>query len=116
MTDKLIPSYGISYADLRELWTGSRERVECSHLSLIQDVKPSSTDGCQECLDKGDAWPLLRICLICGYVGCCDQTENQHMLKHVRKTGHVLIQSFEPDEDWIWCYEDKALFPPPQNE
>lgn len=116
MHEELIPSYGISYADLRELWTGNREAKDCSHLHLIQDVEPSSTEGCAECLALGDTWPFLRMCLICGYVGCCDQAKNQHMLKHIQDTGHVLIRSFEPGEDWIWCYQDQALLAPPKNE
>ena len=46
---------------------------ECTHLDQIQDVEPSA-DGCEECLQMGDAWVHLREWLICGHVGCCDSS------------------------------------------
>ena len=103
------------YRTLRRIWTGTTKEKPCEHQGLIQRVTPSSAEGCTECLALGDTWPHLRICLICGYVGCCDMAKNQHMIKHYESTGHVLIQSFEPGEDWIWCYEDEALLAPPED-
>jgi uncharacterized UBP type Zn finger protein len=117
-----IPTYPLPrrypeevYLELREHWTGTRAERPCTHLGLMRRVTPSSTEGCAECLALGDDWPHLRICLICGHVGCCDMAKNHHMLNHFRQTGHMLIQSFEPDEDWIWCYEDEALLVPPDS-
>ena len=55
----------------------------------------------------GDTWLHLRICLICGHVGCCDQSKNTHATKHFHATNHPLIQSFQPDENWSWCYIDQ---------
>jgi uncharacterized UBP type Zn finger protein len=49
------------------------------------------------------------MCLICGFVGCCDTSKNKHMLEHVRETGHPIIRSLQPGEAWIWCYEDEAF-------
>ena len=81
----------------------------CKHLKLVQeDVKPSA-DGCEDCLKIGDSWVHLRLCLICGHVGCCDSSKNKHATKHFHSTEHPLIQSFEPDEDWKWCYMDKTF-------
>jgi hypothetical protein len=31
------------------------------------------------------------------------------MRNQYEETGHPLIQSFQPLEDWIWCYEDEAV-------
>ena len=45
----------------------------CSHLDQIRDVTPR-TSGCEECLKSGDRWVHLRMCLICGHVGCCDSS------------------------------------------
>ncbi len=101
------------YRTLRKLWTGTTKERKCSHYELIHDVTPSNTEGCAECMALGDPWLHLRICLICGYVGCCDLAKNHHMLNHVKETGHPVVQSFEPMEDWIWCYEDEALLAPP---
>ena len=85
--------------------------MPCTHLDEIHVVSPSA-QGCEECLQMGDGWVHLRICLICGHVGCCDNSKNKHATKHFHATGHPLIQSFEPEEDWIWCYVDNVALEP----
>ncbi len=80
---------------------------ECTHLDEIQDVKPK-TKGCEECLKTGSSWVHLRLCLICGHVGCCDSSPNKHATKHFHKTHHPIIRSFEPGEGWGWCYVDEV--------
>lgn len=80
----------------------------CSHLTLIQNVEPRTPDGCEECLKTGGDWVHLRLCMTCGHVGCCDSSPNKHASKHFRQTGHSIVQSFEPGEDWKWCYEDEV--------
>jgi uncharacterized UBP type Zn finger protein len=80
----------------------------CEHVEEIRDVKPSS-DGCLECLQTGSEWVHLRLCLTCGHVGCCDSSPNKHATKHFHKTHHPIIQSFEPGEDWRWCYVDQIM-------
>ncbi len=79
---------------------------ECSHLSQIREVRPSGK-GCKECLAMGESWVHLRLCLSCGHVGCCDDSKNKHATAHFRKVQHPIIRSFEPDEDWRWCYPDQ---------
>jgi uncharacterized UBP type Zn finger protein len=81
--------------------------AECSHVDQIRDVKPSA-EGCEDCLKTGGWWVHLRICRICGYVGCCDQSPSKHATKHFHKTGHPIVQSIEPGEDWLWCYVDRV--------
>ena len=85
-----------------------KTRVRCSHLSSIRPVVPSA-EGCEECLASGDDWVHLRLCLTCGHVGCCDQSRNKHATRHFQATGHPLIASLEPGEDWRWCYVDQLL-------
>ncbi len=85
--------------------------VPCTHLDQIQDVT-AHVHGCEECLKMGDGWVHLRICLICGHVGCCDNSKNKHATKHFHATGHPLMQSFEPNEEWIWCYIDEVALDP----
>jgi len=80
----------------------------CGHMSQINDVEPS-TQGCEDCLKTGDTWMHLRQCLICGYVGCCDQSPNRHATAHFHATEHAIIRSLEPGEDWRWCYVDEML-------
>jgi uncharacterized UBP type Zn finger protein len=84
------------------------QRTQCTHLDQIQDVTPSA-QGCEDCLKTGDTWVHLRICLICGHVGCCDSSKNKHATKHFHDTDHPIVQSFEPGEDWRWCYADQTF-------
>jgi len=83
-------------------------RAHCAHLDEIREVTPSAA-GCEECLQLGDAWVHLRLCLICGHVGCCDNSKNKHAAAHFRATGHPIVRSHEPGEDWRWCYVDERL-------
>jgi hypothetical protein len=50
----------------------------------------------------------LRLCLACGHVGCCDSSPNRHARRHAHGVGHAIVQSFEPGEDWRWCYFDET--------
>jgi uncharacterized UBP type Zn finger protein len=74
-----------------------------SHLSAARHVEPTS-QGCEECLELGMEWVHLRICLTCGHVGCCDSSFGRHATKHFHQTRHPIVESFEPGEDWGWCY------------
>jgi uncharacterized UBP type Zn finger protein len=82
----------------------------CAHLDLIRPVTPSSLRGCTDCLKTGDRWVHLRMCLECGYVGCCDSSPNKHATKHFHATGHPIITSREPGEDWKYCYIDDVMW------
>ena len=81
--------------------------AECSHLDQIHPVFPSA-NGCEECLRSGDAWVHLRICMTCGHMGCCDSSPNRHASAHHRHTGHPIMRSMEPGEEWGWCYADEV--------
>ena len=80
----------------------------CEHVAQIRDVQPSS-EGCEDCLKIGGRWLHLRECLICGHVACCDSSPNRHATKHYHATDHPIVRSFEPGEDWRWCYVDEAV-------
>lgn len=89
--------------------------ASCSHLDRVQVTElPEAVDGCEKCLETGDGWLHLRICLECGMVGCCDSSPGQHASAHARETGHVLIRSIEPQEEWSWCFEDEVAIILPQ--
>lgn len=83
--------------------------AQCTHLNQVQDVTPSA-NGCEDCLRSGSRWVHLRICMVCGHVGCCDSSPNRHATAHWHATEHPLIRSFEPGEDWWWCYPDGVAF------
>ncbi|MBW4567875.1 MAG: UBP-type zinc finger domain-containing protein [Tolypothrix carrinoi HA7290-LM1] len=80
----------------------------CTHLNQIQEVT-ASANGCEECLIRGDRWVHLRQCLLCGHIGCCDSSKNKHATKHFNATNHPIVKSFEPGEEWRWCYIDKTF-------
>jgi len=94
---------------LRLAFNGLRlQEKPCSHLDQIKVSEPS-TDVCELCVASGDEWPALRMCLTCGFVGCCDTSVNKHVKRHCEETGHPLVRSIMPGESWIWCYEDSAM-------
>jgi uncharacterized UBP type Zn finger protein len=95
----------------RLLANSAAQEKGCAHLAQVTEVT-ASADGCEECLKMGDSWVHLRLCLVCGHVGCCDHSKNKHATAHFHATGHPVVLSFEPGEDWVWCYADRALYFP----
>lgn len=70
----------------------------CEHVPA-EIAAPHTLRGCEECLETGDSWVHLRLCVHCGHVGCCDSSKNRHATRHSQAEG----QSLEPGEDWMWC-------------
>jgi uncharacterized UBP type Zn finger protein len=81
----------------------------CTHLDQIRPVAPSG-DGCVECLLMGAVWVHLRRCTRCGHIGCCDNSPNKHATAHFHESEHPIVQSYEPGEDWYYCYVDDFAF------
>ncbi len=79
--------------------------ASCGHLDQIHDVSPA-TDGCEECLKTGSDWVQLRMCLVCGHVGCCDSSPGKHATQHFHHTKHAVMRSAEAGEPWGWCFVD----------
>lgn len=80
----------------------------CTHGDHVHEVR-ASADGCEDCMRIGDNWIHLRLCMECGHVGCCDDSRNKHASKHFHTTQHPIIASFEPGEDWGWCFIDEEM-------
>jgi len=78
----------------------------CEHLSEIKDIKPAKAYECEECVKTGDDWVHLRTCQECGVTLCCDSSPNQHASHHAQASGHPVIASAEPGEQWLYCYPD----------
>jgi hypothetical protein len=87
-----------------------------SNSSEIDPSVPPSGTGCVECLATGSPgwWVHLRRCATCGHVGCCDTSPAQHATAHNAATGHPIIQSFEPGEDWFFDYRTGGAFNGPE--
>ena len=75
----------------------------------IDPTVPPSGTGCVECEQGGGWWFHLRRCATCGHIGCCDDSPEQHATGHAAQTGHPVIQSFEPGEDWYWDYRNDTF-------
>ena len=81
----------------------------CTHLDQVEVLElPAASDGCEDCLRTGGRWLHLRICLTCGHVACCDDSPSRHASAHHHASGHPIIRSLEPGEDWSWCYDDEV--------
>ncbi|NHN57076.1 UBP-type zinc finger domain-containing protein [Calidifontibacter sp. DB0510] len=77
-------------------------------------IPPSGT-GCAECLASPDGWWVhLRRCAACGHIGCCDTSPSQHATAHAKDTGHRIMTSFEPGEDWFYDYGTGEMARGPQ--
>ncbi len=78
-------------------------RATCPHLDRIADVGLGAS-FCESCAPVGGTWLNLRQCLICGRTGCCDSSPNKHASAHFVETGHPLMRTLEPGQDWSWCF------------
>jgi hypothetical protein len=82
---------------------------------LVDPEAAPTSAGCQECLASDSGWWVhLRRCAACAHIGCCDSSPAQHATSHARETGHVLIQSFEPGEEWFYDYRTGQMSFGPQ--
>jgi len=80
---------------------------DCKHLP--NKFTGPRADNCE----AGDASPSIRVCLICGHVGCCDSSQGQHARKHAQETGHQVMASYPADEQsFVWCYADDDYLEP----
>jgi hypothetical protein len=82
----------------------------CGHLEQVLIERPAQVSGCEDCLAIGGSWVHLRVCRNCGHVACCDSSPNRHASAHARSSGHPVVTSVEPGEDWSYCYVDDVAF------
>jgi len=83
---------------------------------MSADIDPAavpSGTGCLECDQSGGWWVHLRRCAACGHIGCCDDSPKKHASAHWRESGHPIIRSFEPGEDWFWNFASNDYYDGP---
>jgi hypothetical protein len=109
-------------------WTAAistRDRASAGQIAMAHHsgidlkVRPSGF-GCVECMATDGWWLHLRRCARCGHIGCCDSSPSQHASQHAAASGHPVIQSYEPGEDWFWDYASEEFLecpflPPPRH-
>jgi CPA1 family monovalent cation:H+ antiporter len=81
-----------------------RRGEECADLEQYPAVETPAEPACSACLADGLRWVALRQCLDCGTVACCDSSPAQHATAHFHESGHPVMESAEPGEDWRWCF------------
>ncbi|RII16051.1 Zn-finger in ubiquitin-hydrolases and other protein [Streptomyces sp. YIM 130001] len=83
---------------------------ECLHVALLPQPEPTPLGASCPACDAVGAHPVqLRLCLACGHVGCCDSSPLRHATGHFEETGHPVMRSFEPGEEWRWCFVDGSI-------
>ena len=85
--------------------------TNCAHVPELPVPTPSARtpEGCEECLRAGGRWVHLRQCRTCGHIGCCDSSPGKHATKHFLAQAHPIVRSYEPGEDWSWCFVDEVI-------
>ncbi len=82
----------------------------CIHLDQAPaEIAPLRSVICEDCVREGTRTVHLRICLLCGQVGCCDSSPGRHAERHAHRADHAVMRSFEPGESWRWCYVDERI-------
>ena len=85
----------------------SRMAPACEHVDEVRaDWPPVAEPACEERTDG--SWVSLRRCLTCGHIGCCDSSPGLHATAHHNETGHPMIETLQPGQDWVWCYVDEV--------
>jgi uncharacterized UBP type Zn finger protein len=83
---------------------------ECAHVPELPRPEPVPLHPtCPECEAAGSHPVQLRLCLVCGHVGCCDSSPYRHATGHSKEAGHAVMRSFEPGQSWRWCYECERI-------
>ena len=81
---------------------------DCEHLQEPRPpVDPDTPGECGDCLRAGTSWVHLRMCVVCGHIACCDSSPERHASAHHQHSGHEVMRSAEPGEDWRWCFVDQ---------
>ncbi|WP_432541853.1 UBP-type zinc finger domain-containing protein [Kineococcus sp. SYSU DK002] len=72
----------------------------------IDPIAAPSGPGCADCetAQPQGWWFHLRRCAACGHVGCCDSSPAQHARAHVAASGHAVVRSYEPGEEWFYDF------------
>ena len=107
---QLVADYGpgqLAFAEtVQRLALAAPEAQVCGTVVAPGDTLAGGL--CVAALALGTPWVHLRLCLTCGHVGCCDSSPGRHARLHAHRDGHAIVQSFEPGEDWRWCFFDET--------
>jgi CPA2 family monovalent cation:H+ antiporter-2 len=94
-------------AVVRTIALSEEQRNACEHARSVRPEITTTAVGCEDCLKVGDTWVHLRACMTCGGIRCCDSSKNKHATKHYAASQHPVIKSYQPGEEWGWCYPEE---------
>lgn len=80
---------------------------KCTHLNQANPAVSPEGEVCKDCVAAGQKWVQLRVCEVCGNVGCCDSSPGKHASAHFQKTQHAIMKPLRGGA-WRWCYVDQA--------
>lgn len=83
----------------------------CNDMPDVANLKQPDELVCAVCIQHGGEWVHLRTCQTCGITLCCDSSPHTHATKHFKESGHPVIISAEPGENWMWCYKHELFTP-----
>ncbi len=84
---------------------------DCKHLPK-NFVGPKA----EKCEENHNCNLGQRVCVTCGYVGCCDSC-SQHARIHAEQTKHEVMASYPANESsFIWCYVDDDYLEPDEEK
>lgn len=75
-------------------------RSRCPHTDRLDEGVTSDAEACEACGEHEH----LRLCLTCGFVGCCE-SKQAHDHEHYDETGHPFITPHRQEYDFLWCYD-----------
>ena len=82
----------------------------CTHLDQILVPRPDHVAGCEDCLKIGGRGCICGCAGPAATSGAAIRSPNRHATHHVHESGHPIVTSVEPGEDWSYCYVDEAMF------
>ena len=97
----------MSSADARRAREGSPDLATVDAACPLCGQRPAEPHASGPDYDyatSGQRIWTFRRCARCGHVGCCDSSPSQHASKHAAATGHPLVRSFEPEEEWFYNF------------
>jgi hypothetical protein len=81
----------------------------CTHIASLEALIPARRLECDECVKSGSEWVHLRTCQTCGATLCCDSSPHRHASRHAHASGHPVVASAEPGEQWLYCFSDDVF-------
>jgi Recombinase zinc beta ribbon domain len=99
------------------------EKLERDRDALLDSLEATAPDALEALTpeERHHVYKILRLRVLAhldgslepsGTLVCINETtqsKNKHASRHFLDTSHPIVASFEPGENWRWCYVDEVL-------